>query len=97
MDSAPATIEVLSSIVDAVGDNMPILLDGGIRRGTDAMKALAMGAKAVLVGRPILWGLAAAGQQGVEKALSILREELDTAMALSGCRNLKELTKDILG
>jgi isopentenyl diphosphate isomerase/L-lactate dehydrogenase-like FMN-dependent dehydrogenase len=50
-----------------------------------------------LVGRPILWGLAAGGQQGVEKALSILRDELDTAMALSGCRNLKELTKDILG
>jgi 4-hydroxymandelate oxidase len=97
MDSAPATIEVLSSIVDAVGDDMPILLDGGIRRGTDAMKALAMGAKAVLVGRPVLWGLAAGGQQGVEKALSILREELDNAMALSGCRNLKELTKDLLG
>ncbi|MFN5422702.1 MAG: alpha-hydroxy acid oxidase [bacterium] len=97
MDSAPATIEVLSSIVDAVGNDLPILLDGGIRRGTDAMKALAMGAKAVLVGRPILWGLAAGGQQGVEKALSILKEELDHAMALSGCRNLKELTKELLG
>lgn len=97
MDSAPATIEVLAPIVDAVGNDLPILLDGGIRRGTDAMKALAMGAKAVLVGRPVLWGLAAGGQQGVEKALSILREELDHAMALSGCRNLKELTRDMLG
>lgn len=97
MDSAPATIEVLSSIAEAVGNKIPVLMDGGIRRGTDAMKALAMGAKAVLVGRPVLWGLAAGGQQGVEKALSILRDELDTAMALSGCRNLKELTKDLLG
>lgn len=97
MDSAPATIEVLAPIVDAVGNDLPILLDGGIRRGTDAMKALAMGAKAVLVGRPVLWGLAAGGQQGVEKALSILREELDHAMALSGCRNLKDLTRDLLG
>lgn len=97
MDSAPATIEVLAPIVDAVGNDLPILLDGGIRRGTDAMKALAMGAKAVLVGRPVLWGLAAGGQQGVEKALSILKEELDHAMALSGCRNLKELTRDLLG
>ena len=96
MDSAPATIELLSSIVEAVGDRIPVLLDGGIRRGTDALKALAMGAKAVLVGRPVLWGLAAGGQEGVAKALSILRDELDTAMALSGCRNLKELTKDLV-
>jgi 4-hydroxymandelate oxidase len=96
LDSAPATIEVLPSIVEAVASKVPVLLDGGIRRGTDAMKALAMGAKAVLVGRPVLWGLAAGGQHGVEKALSILRDELDLAMALSGCRNLSELTQDLL-
>ena len=96
MDSAPATIEVLPSIVDAVGDQVTVLMDGGIRRGVDVLKALAHGAKAVLVGRPVLWGLAAGGQQGVEKALSMLREELDLAMALTGCRNVKELNRDLL-
>jgi len=96
MDSAPATIDVLPSIVDAVGDQVTIIMDGGIRRGVDAMKALAHGAKAVLVGRPVLWGLAAGGQQGVEKALGLLREELDLAMALSGCRNLKEINRALL-
>lgn len=96
MDSAPATIDVLPAIVDAVGNHATVLMDGGIRRGTDAMKALAQGAKAVLVGRPVLWGLAAGGQQGVEKALSMLKEELDLGMALSGCRNLKELNRSLL-
>ncbi|MEY3060285.1 MAG: hypothetical protein RL000_1637 [Bacteroidota bacterium] len=96
MDSAPATIDVLPAIVDAVGNRTTVLMDGGIRRGTDAMKALAQGAKAVLVGRPVLWGLAAGGQQGVEKALSMLKEELDLGMALSGCRNLKELNRSML-
>ena len=96
MDSAPATIDVLPAIVDAVGNRTTVLMDGGIRRGTDAMKALAQGAKAVLVGRPVLWGLAAGGQQGVEKALSMLKEELDLGMALSGCRNLKELNRSLL-
>lgn len=96
MDSAPATIDVLAPIVDAVGDQLTVLMDGGIRRGTDAMKALAMGAKAVLVGRPVLWGLAAGGQPGVEKALALLRDELDLAMALSGCRTLKDLNRDLL-
>jgi len=96
MDSAPATIDVLPAIVDAVGNQATVLMDGGIRRGTDAMKALAQGAKAVLVGRPVLWGLAAGGQQGVEKALSMLKEELDLGMALSGCRNLKELNRSLL-
>lgn len=96
MDSAPATIEVLPAIVDAVGDQTTVLMDGGIRRGLDAMKALAYGAKAVLVGRPVLWGLASGGQAGVEKALSILREELDLAMALTGCRNLSEVNRALL-
>lgn len=96
MDSAPATIDVLPAIVDAVGNRTTVLMDGGIRRGTDAMKALAQGAKAVFVGRPVLWGLAAGGQQGVEKALSMLKEELDLGMALSGCRNLKELNRSLL-
>ena len=96
MDSAPATIEVLPSIVDAVGDKVTVMMDGGIRRGVDAMKAVAYGAKAVLVGRPVLWGLASGGQQGVEKALSILREEFDLAMALTGCKNLSEVNRGLL-
>jgi 4-hydroxymandelate oxidase len=96
MDSAPATIDVLPSIVDAVGDQVTVMMDGGIRRGVDAMKAIAHGAKAVLVGRPVLWGLAAGGQQGVEKALGMLREEFDLAMALTGCRNLKEINRALL-
>ncbi|MBM3176828.1 MAG: alpha-hydroxy-acid oxidizing protein [Bacteroidetes bacterium] len=97
MDSAPATIDVLPSIVDAVGNDLTVLMDGGIRRGLDAMKAIAQGAKAVLVGRPVLWGLAAGGQVGVEKALTILRTELDLAMALSGCRNVREINRNLLG
>ncbi|MFZ9504826.1 MAG: alpha-hydroxy-acid oxidizing protein, partial [Cyclobacteriaceae bacterium] len=84
------------SIVDAVGDKVTVMMDGGIRRGVDAMKAVAYGAKAVLVGRPVLWGLASGGQQGVEKALSILREEFDLAMALTGCKNLSEVNRGLL-
>ena len=96
MDSAPATIDVLPSIVDAVGDKLTVLMDGGIRRGVDVLKALAQGARAVLVGRPVLWGLAAGGQDGVEKALGMLRDEFDLAMALAGCRNIREIDRKLL-
>ena len=96
MDSAPATIEVLSSIVKAVEGRAPVLMDGGVRRGGDVLKALAMGASAVQIGRPVLWGLACDGQQGVELVLTLLRQELDLAMALAGCPNLTCITGDLV-
>ena len=96
MDTAPATIEVLPQCADAVGGRIPILLDGGVRRGLDVLKAIALGATAVQVGRPVLWGLAAGGQEGVELALSLLRQELDLAMALAGCTTLKTVTRDLI-
>jgi len=97
LDSAPATIEVLPAVVKAIGGSVPIFVDGGIRRGTDVLKALALGAHAVLVGRPVLWGLATGGESGVAEALEILRKEFDLAMALSGSSTLGEITPDLLG
>ncbi len=97
LDTAPATIEVLPEIVAAVDNRLEVLIDGGIRRGTDVIKALALGAKAVAVGRPILWGLAYDGQRGVEKVLDILRFEVDLALGLSGFASLAELSPDIIG
>jgi 4-hydroxymandelate oxidase len=96
LDAAPATIDVLPRIADAVQDRAELLLDGGIRRGTDVVKALALGARAVLIGRPILWGLAADGRQGAGLALSILRRELDLAMALCGCPDVASVTRDLV-
>ena len=96
MDGAPATIEVLPEIVAAVDGKVPVMVDGGVRRGTDVLKAIALGAKAVLVGRPILWGLAVAGEDGARAALEFLRAELDLAMALTGCPNLASITPDLV-
>jgi 4-hydroxymandelate oxidase len=96
VDTTPATIEVLSEIVEAVNGRVELLMDGGIRRGTDIVKALALGAKAVLVGRPLVWGLAYNGAEGVQQVLELLRIEFDTAMALCGCRSIKEITPDLL-
>jgi 4-hydroxymandelate oxidase len=96
LDTAIATVEALPAIVDAVGGELPLLLDGGVRRGTDVLKALALGAQAVLIGRPILWGLAAAGQRGVVEVLALLKRELDVAMALCGCTHLGEITRDLV-
>jgi 4-hydroxymandelate oxidase len=96
MDSAPATIEVLPKIAQVVGGRVPVLLDGGIRRGVDVLKALALGANAVQVGRPVLWGLAAGGQAGAELALNLLRQELDLAMALAGCPDAGSITSDLV-
>jgi 4-hydroxymandelate oxidase len=96
LDGAPATIDVLPAIAQAVGGSVPVLVDGGIRRGTDVLKAIASGATAVQVGRPVLWGLATGGEQGVAAALAMLRDELDIAMALSGCASLAEITADLL-
>jgi len=96
LDSSPATIDVLPRIADAVAGRAEILLDGGIRRGTDVIKAIALGARAVLVGRPILWGLAAYGREGVAGALGLLRRELDLAMALCGCAGIAAITRDLV-
>jgi len=96
LDTAPATIDVLQEVVDAVNGQADVLLDGGIRRGTDIIKALAMGAKAVLIGRPMMWALAYNGQAGVELALDLIIAEFDSAMALCGCRSIAEVTPDLL-
>ena len=88
------TIESLPEVVDGAGSQIPVLVDGGVRRGTDAYKALALGARAVLVGRPILWGLATAGEQGARAVLETLRAEIDHAMALTGCATLSDVTRD---
>jgi 4-hydroxymandelate oxidase len=88
LDGAVATIEALPEVVAAVGGRVDVYMDGGIRRGVEALKALALGARAVLVGRPVLWGLAANGQRGVAHALELLNAELELAMALAGCPSL---------
>ena len=96
LDTAPATSEVLPHMVDALADRCEIYVDGGIRRGSDVLKAIALGARAVMVGRPILWGLSVAGEQGVIRVLEILRRELDEAMLLCGYANLSHINRSIL-
>jgi len=93
LDTQAATAESLPAIVDALQGDMPVLVDGGIRRGSDVFKALALGAQAVLVGRPCLHGLAVAGAQGVAHVLRLLRDELEMTMALCGCRDLDAITR----
>jgi 4-hydroxymandelate oxidase len=97
LDTSVATIEALPRVAEAMDGRGELLVDGGVRRGTDVIKALALGARAVLVGRPMLWGLALGGEAGARRALDILREELDLAMALCGCRSVTEITRDLLG
>lgn len=96
LDTAIATAHALPRIVDAVGSTMPVLVDGGIRRGTDILKAIALGARAVLVGRPCLFGLANAGAVGVAHVLRLLRDELEIAMALTGCATLDKVSPELL-
>ena len=96
LDYSPSTIEVLAEVVDAVAGRCEVYLDGGIRRGTDVVKALALGARAVLIGRPYLWGLAAAGREGVAAVVRILRTELEMAMALSGRTSLAAIDRSVL-
>ncbi|MDF2940516.1 MAG: hydroxyacid oxidase 1-like [Gammaproteobacteria bacterium] len=91
LDGMPASIELLPEVVSVVKQRIPILVDGGIRRGADILKALILGADAVLIGRPLLWGLATDGQQGVSQILRILQEELVEAMALTGINNLSKI------
>jgi len=91
-DSGRSTIDALPEIVDAVGGRMSVLVDSGFRRGTDIVKALGIGARAVCIGRPYLWGLGAFGQPGVERVLEILRNELRAAMQQLGAPTLKDIT-----
>lgn len=84
LDTVPAGAEALPPIAEAVGDQVDVIVDGGIRRGTDVLKALALGAKAVMVGRPIIWGLAVGGEDGVRTVLELLKNEFDVALALAG-------------
>jgi len=94
LDSTPAPIRMLPSIADAIGADVEVLLDGGIRRGSDVVKAIALGAKAVLIGRAYLWGLAANGQAGVENVLDILRGGIDSALLGMGHSSIHDLTSD---
>jgi 4-hydroxymandelate oxidase len=96
LDTVPATIELLPAVVEAIDGRAEVLLDGGVRRGTDALKALCLGARAVMVGRPILWGLALDGQAGVRRALNMLRVELREAMALCGVPTLADLGPELI-
>ncbi|MCB9567710.1 MAG: alpha-hydroxy-acid oxidizing protein [Myxococcales bacterium] len=96
LDTSPATIDVLGPIADAVDGRAELLLDGGVRRGTDVIKALALGAKAALIGRPVLWGLGAGGEAGVAEVLGLLRREIDLAMALCGCPEVAAVTRDLV-
>jgi 4-hydroxymandelate oxidase len=83
-------------VVDAVAGRCEVLVDGGVRRGTDVLKALAFGAKAVLLGRPVLWGLAIDGEAGVARVLEVLAREIDLAMALTGCATVSDVTRDLV-
>jgi L-lactate dehydrogenase (cytochrome) len=93
LETSPATIDVLPSIREAVGPEVEIVLDGGIQRGTDIAKALALGADSVGIGKPYLYGLAAGGYEGVDKAITILSVELDRAMGLLGTGTVADLKK----
>lgn len=93
LDGAPATLDALPEVVDAVEGKVEVLVDGGVRRGVDVVKALALGARAVLVGRPYLWGLATAGEEGVRQVLGMLRDELVLAMALAGRRSVDAIDR----
>jgi len=96
LDTAPATCEVLPAVAAAAGDLCEVYVDGGIRRGSDVLKAIALGARAVLIGRPILWGLCVGGEQGATNILEILRRELDEAMLLCGCTKLSDIDGSLL-
>ncbi|GMH01475.1 hypothetical protein Nepgr_003314 [Nepenthes gracilis] len=93
LDYVPATITALEEVVQAVRGQIPVFVDGGVRRGTDVFKALALGATGVFIGRPVVFSLAADGEAGVRKVLQMLRDEFELTMVLSGCRTLKEITR----
>ncbi|XP_034042451.1 hydroxyacid oxidase 2-like isoform X1 [Thalassophryne amazonica] len=96
LDGSPASIDALSEIVDTVQGRVEIYLDGGIRTGNDVLKALALGAKCVFIGRPAVWGLAYKGEEGLKEVLQILSAEFCLSMALSGCRNVREINRNLV-
>jgi 4-hydroxymandelate oxidase len=96
LDTAIAPADALPEIASAVGDRALLVVDGGVRRGIDVLKGIALGADLVAVGRPALWGLAVDGAAGVQRVLEILRDELSLAMALSGCRSIGDITRDLI-
>lgn len=96
LDGAPATLDVLPEIADAVGGRLEIYLDGGVRRGADILKAVALGARAVCIGRPYIWGLAADGAKGVQRVIEMLRYEFDMALGLTGKRSVAELDRSVI-
>jgi isopentenyl diphosphate isomerase/L-lactate dehydrogenase-like FMN-dependent dehydrogenase len=96
LETGRSTIEALAEVVDGAGAQMPVLVDGGFRRGTDVFKALALGARAVGIGRPYVWALSAFGQQGVERVLDILRAELQLTMRQCGTPTIRQITKQFV-
>jgi len=96
LDAAPASLEALPGIVEAAQGRVPVMIDGGIRRGSDVLKAIALGARAALIGRPQLWGLASGGEGGVTRVLEMLRVEIDRAMALGGWERLADVDQSAL-
>jgi L-lactate dehydrogenase (cytochrome)/(S)-mandelate dehydrogenase len=96
LDGAAAGLDALPAILDAVGGRIPVLVDGGIRRGSDVVKALALGAKACLIGRPQLWGVSVAGEAGVARVLEIFRTEIDRAMGLCGVTGVDQINHTLL-
>ena len=96
LDTAIASVRALPEVAEAVGGRAEVLLDGGVRRGTDVIKALALGARAVLLGRPVVWGLAAGGESGARRVLELLRAEVDLAMALCGCPTVGDISRDLV-
>jgi len=96
LDSTISSIRALPEIAEAVGDRLEVWLDGGIRSGQDVLKALALGARATMIGRAFLYGLGAMGEAGVTRALEIIRAELDVSMALCGLRDVKDASRSIL-
>ena len=97
LDCVPSTLEALSDIALTVRGRIPVIVDGGIRKGSDVFKALGLGADLVLMGRPVLWGLAFKGQEGVETVMNILERELSRTMALAGITRIRDITRSSLG
>jgi isopentenyl diphosphate isomerase/L-lactate dehydrogenase-like FMN-dependent dehydrogenase len=95
-DSGRSTIESLPEVVDAVDGRMPVIVDSGFRRGTDIFKALALGADAIAIGRPYLWGLSSFGQEGVETVLDLLKRELEIVMRQAGTTRIEEITRSYM-
>ncbi|XP_055485076.1 2-Hydroxyacid oxidase 2 [Psammomys obesus] len=96
LDGVPASIDALTEVVAAVKGKIEVYMDGGVRTGSDVLKALALGARCIFLGRPILWGLTYKGEHGVKEVLNILKAELHTSMALSGCRSVAEISPDLI-